>query len=246
MIYHVLNGDALIGRFLETELSREVIVMRECLIEGDLNGDSLTDFLNTRAKFIEGNYQGDYSSLLTELDKIQHASSGSEFNLWFGYDLFCQSNLWFLLALLNDLSIKKEVFMVYPTYLKDERIWEEFGPAEADDLVESFYERVLFTEDDLRLGKDLWLAYKNHDLVRLEDLSKTSSNCFPYLKEVCKAHIARFYPVNYPQQVIQQIIQQTTDHDFPSVFREFSIREGVYGFGDSQLKKLYDEVMTTS
>jgi len=48
MIYHVLNGDALLPTFIETKLGGEIIVDRECLIEGDVSGDTLFEFWLTR------------------------------------------------------------------------------------------------------------------------------------------------------------------------------------------------------
>ncbi|MBD0333673.1 MAG: DUF1835 domain-containing protein, partial [Chitinophagaceae bacterium] len=40
MTYHILNGDALIGGFSATGLKGKMVVARECLIEGDLTGDT--------------------------------------------------------------------------------------------------------------------------------------------------------------------------------------------------------------
>ena len=31
--------------------------------------------------------------------------------------------------------------------------------------------------------------------------------------------------------------------DFKTVFKEFTAREGIYGFGDVQVRKIYDKVM---
>ena len=44
MIYHILNGDALIDRFSATGLKGEMVVARESLIEGDLSGDTRVAF----------------------------------------------------------------------------------------------------------------------------------------------------------------------------------------------------------
>ena len=63
MVYHVLNGDSLTERFLATGIQGEVVVARECLIEGDLNGDSISEFWLTRA-----NYLSNMSQLMDQAD----------------------------------------------------------------------------------------------------------------------------------------------------------------------------------
>jgi hypothetical protein len=249
MTYHILNGDALVERFRATSLQGEMVIIRECLIEGNLQGDTLTEFYQTRAKFIEKTYdEGQsqyYARVVSEFEKILAAPDGSEFNLWLGYDLFCRANMWFVLSLLNSLPITKQVFAVYPSYLQGSDVWRDFGGATAEDLRNYFNAKIPFDEADLRLGADLWAAYKKGDLIRLEVLSKQHSRCFPYLEEVCKAHIERF-PKNggrgRPEQVIADIVLNQTS-DFNRLFIEFFKRQGIYGFGDAQVKQHYDKVI---
>ena len=55
--YHILNGDVLKNRFPEN-IPGEIIVIRECLIDGSVEGNDLKDFFATRAKFISDSYEG--------------------------------------------------------------------------------------------------------------------------------------------------------------------------------------------
>ena len=249
MVYHVLNGDALTDRFLATGIGGETVITRECLIDGSLNGDTLSEFYQTRAKYIKDtlneNEEAYYAGAVNEFEKLSTAAGHAEFNLWFGYDLFCRANMWFILSLLNDLETTKEIFVVYPSYLGGDDVWKDFGSATPADLITCYNQRVKFDDEDLALGNNLWIAYKNNDLDTLEKLSRQHSVCFPYLQEVCKAHIERFPKNNEksrPEKVIEEIIQSGT-RDFYSVFSKFFSREGIYGFGDDQLKQIYDKVM---
>jgi hypothetical protein len=249
MIYHILNGDAMIDRFVATGIQGEMISTRECMIDGSLAGNSLADFYQTRAKFISGAYgekENDYyTAVVSEFDKLLAADNPSEFNLWFGYDLFCQANMWFVLSLLNRLTIQKKVFAVYPSHLREEDRWNDFGGATPADFITCLQTRIQFGDNDLELANQLWLAYKNNDLDKLEKLSNEHSPCFPYLHEVCRAHIERFPKNNEkgrPEKVIEEIIQSGTT-EFYSVFKQFYNREGIYGFGDLQLKVIYDKVL---
>ncbi|WP_207431494.1 hypothetical protein [Sabulibacter ruber] len=250
MVYHVLNGDALLDRFSATGLNGEAVIMRECLIEGDVTGDTLPEFYRTRAAYLQATYptvqESYYTKVVPQLEKLTSAPADAEFNLWFGYDLFCQVNLWFILSLLHKQS-HKEVFVVYPTYLSGTDVWQDFGLASAQDLLNCFQDRVKLNQEDLALGKDLWEAYKNGDPSRLEELSKRQSACFPYLREVCAAHLERF-PGNgekgRPEKAIEEIVQ-SAGPEFAAAFDAFSRKEGIYGFGDAQLRQIYDRVVST-
>jgi len=249
MVYHVLNGDALVPGFKATGLPGEIIVARECLIEGDLKGETLPEFLENRARFVEDEFNEErvryYDNVAPEFEKLLSAEPGSEFNLWFGYDLFCRANMWFVLSLLSHLEGDKEVNVVYPSFREKHDIWLEFGRATSEQLMEAFDNRVNFAQRDFRLANDLWTAYKQSDLGRLHDLSIFQSPCFPYLQEVCQAHIERFPykgKKGRPERVIEEILKKNA-RDFKTVFKEFSAREGIYGFGDTQVRKIYDKVM---
>jgi hypothetical protein len=83
--YHILNGDSLAGTFPKAKLLGEIIVARECLIEGDLHGDSLDEFWRTWSSYIGMTYQEQnryYTEVAREFEKLIKAPANSEFNLW--------------------------------------------------------------------------------------------------------------------------------------------------------------------
>ena len=102
MTYHILNGDALIKTFLDTGLNGEMVIARECLIEGDLGGETLTEFYKTRAKHIATTYdeteENYMARVVSEHEKLKDAPDDSEFNLWFGTICFVKQTcrLYFL------------------------------------------------------------------------------------------------------------------------------------------------------
>src|SRR5688500_7090840 len=117
MIYNILNGDSLAYSFPDTKIEGDVIVVREGLIDGDLSGDNLHDFWQSRAKLIGVTESEYHSKVVREFERIRNAPADSEFNLWFEYDLFCQVNMWFVISIINYLPIKKRIFAVYTSYL---------------------------------------------------------------------------------------------------------------------------------
>ncbi|WP_298739879.1 hypothetical protein [uncultured Chitinophaga sp.] len=247
MVYNILNGDALAYSFPDAKIEGEMIVVREGLIDGDLSGNTLDGFWRSRAKY-QGVSADDYhSKVVTEFEKILHAPDDSTFNLWFEYDLFCQVNMWFVISLIDSLPIKKEVFAVYTAHADktSKHFWNGFGPANTDELRICYANKVALSEADIHFGKDLWEAYKNGDLKRLIVLSQRPSPAFPYVAEVVKAHADRF-PEDGTKGRPEKVIEDITKHistDFKEVFKEFWKRESIYGFGDTQLKLLYDKVM---
>lgn len=247
MICNILNGDSLAYSFPDTKIEGDIIVVREGLIDGDLSGNNLQDFWHSRAKYI-GLTEAEYhDKVVREFEKIMSAPDESEFNLWFEYDLFCQVNMWFVISIINSLSVKKKVFAVYTSYLErnNKHFWNGFGPADSDQLRVCFADRILLSDADLQLGQGLWTAYKDNNFEELIHLAKNQSFAFPYLQEMVQAHIDRFPQDGAkarPEKVIEDILKNVST-DFHKVFKEFWNRESIYGFGDTQLKHLYDKVM---
>lgn len=247
MIYNILNGDSLAYSFPDTKIEGNIIVVREALIDGDLSGNDLQDFWHSRAKYIGITAAEYHDKVASEFEKIMNAPNDSEFNLWFEYDLFCQVNMWFIISIINNLPVKKKVYAVYTSYLdrNNTHFWNGFGPANSSELRVCFADRIPLSDADLQSGKELWAAYKDNNFEELIRLTKSQSFAFPYLREVVKAHIDRFPKdgaIGRPEKVIEDIIKNGPA-DFHKVFEEFGSRESIYGFGDTQLKHLYDKVM---
>jgi hypothetical protein len=247
MQYNILNGDSLAYSFPDAKIEGEIIVVREALIGGELAGDKLHDFWRSRATHLGITETEYHNSVVKEFEKIMHATGNSEFDLWFEYDLFCQVNMWFVISIINSLPIKKKVFAVFTSYLDktDRQFWNGFGPANSDQLKVCYADRILLSEVDLNFGQELWNAYKRGSLEELTELSKHRSPAFPYLQEIVKAHVDRFPKdgtKGRPEKVIEDIVRNIST-DFPKVCEEFWKRESIYGFGDTQLKSLYDKVM---
>ncbi len=245
---HILNGDFLAEQLKQTDINPDFIICRECLIVGDVDAESLKDFWALRSQFISKAYdfsiEDYYDTTVREFEKIQHLADGSDVALWFENDLFCQVNMWFVLYLLSDHP-NIRLSRVFPKPKNAIDIWKGFGEADAASLETFYHDRVAFKEEDVDLGKKLWLAFQKSNFEELTELSKIHSRCFEYLNEVVEAHIDRFPKdgsLGRPEKVVKDIIQNKSKI-FAEVFSEFSLREGIYGFGDSQLKSIFDKII---
>jgi hypothetical protein len=180
---------------------------------------------------------------VAEAEKIRSLADGVELSLWFEDDLFCQVNLWFILSLLADKPTLR-VFRVFPPEAPSENRWRGFADASPEELEQAYCTKVLFSKQDMGLGKSLWEAYSKHDWDALKILSRHLSSCFSNLEQVCQAQLDRFPShqlLGRPEQLIQEILASGII-DFPSLFAEFSRRAGIYGFGDLQVRELLDSI----
>lgn len=240
--YHILNGDALKEQFPQ-ELSGDIIVARECLVEGDLNGSDLGDLYKTRADFIVASYddvsiQDYYQGTVSEFEKIRHIPKESKVNLWFEDDLFCQVNFWFVVSLLSNSCQHCKLFLVRPK--KHTRFG--FGGLSETALIEIYKQRLEVNE--IKQIALLWECYQKADIDKLLEIAEQLKDVFPFILTAVEAHIARIPTQGFrgrPVQTLLDIMNDLDTEEFGPVFREFSTRESIYGFGDSQVKRLLHE-----
>ena len=244
MEVHVLNGDALREHFPK---EGKIIICRECMIEGPVQQELSTTFWNNRSRYLAEAFNSTESFYIEkvkpEIEKLLSIPSNATINLWFEHDLFCQTNLWFIIHLLKTNKIFNPLFRVMPPS-EGKDVWSGFGAMNAEQLDLCFSNRVAFTESDIKLALGLWNAYCTSDFATLMTLSQQPSSTLLLLKEVCQAHVDRFGE-NYdgrPQQRLREITQQLHTKDFKSVFEEFSKTEGVYGFGNLQVKRMLSSI----
>ncbi len=239
--YHILNGDALKEKFPEN-VQGEKIVLRECLVDGSVKGDTLEDFFVTRSEFISENYDG-YTSedyfvkIVPEIEKIISIHEYSEINLWFEDDLFCQVNFWFTINLLNHKKCK--TFIVRPP----KHTQFGFGGLNKTDLISIFNSRYPLVKTDQL--SNLWQLYKTDDLDNLYRTAEELNSIYPFILNAVQAHIERIPKGNLqgrPIESLKQIMKELGTVEFALVFQEFSKRESIYGFGDLQVKKLYNKI----
>jgi hypothetical protein len=152
--------------------------------------------------------------------------------------------MWFVLSMLAKRPTIK-IYRILPLIKKKADTWKGFGIANAENLEQAYHSKIQLTAKDIDLGNNLWIAYQHGNTDQLQALSTTQSKCFEYLAEVCQAHIDR-YPADKtlgrPDKVIKTIIE-TGLTAFEEVFLEFSEQEGIYGFGDLQVKTIYNRLI---
>ena len=177
-----------------------------------------------------------FKKTVPELTKITQIRDG-EVNLWFEEDLFCQVNFWFVCSLLNgkDLSVN----LVQP----ETDLRYGFAGLNGEGLISAFKQRVSINTEQLTYFSLLWMAYQNGDINELKATAGLLQNQFPFLKDAISAQIDRTPDVNgygHPERIILEIMNDKVHDNFGVVFQEFNKRAPIYGFGDLQVKRLFD------
>ena len=241
---HVLNGDALASKF---PFEGNIVICREALVDGPVSREGgLESFWHNRAKFITDNFANeaevDYNNFVrSQFEKLK-AIDQTAICFWFEHDLFCQANLWFSIFFVHEAKLRVPLYIVMPP--RDGKdLWSGFGRMKSDDLLQCYLNKVQMRAEDVGLGVALWDAFQAGRLEELRSLSKNPSRCFPLLNEVCEAHLARFAErgLGRPHRVLQSILNSGV-RDFDSIFKQFWQTEGIYGFGDTQVKQMLSEV----
>lgn len=241
--YHILNGDCLKDQLQNFEAKK--IVFRECLLEGNTQGESLEEILRNRISFFEKEYKvtaEEYQQKsILEISKIAKIEDGACVNLWFENDLFCQVNFWFATHNLFQLGKNISVFLVSP--IKDS--WMGFGALNYNELLQSFEHKKELNKTDQEAISKMWNAFQKSNWIQLRANAKKLTYKIDHIEEVVEAHIQRF-PTNKeygrPEESIKKLIQELDDPSFANVFRAFSKEEGIYGFGDLQVKSIFERV----
>lgn len=242
MIYHILNGDALKEKF-PPKLEGEIIVLREALISGPV---SSTDFFENRAKYITTYFDATIELYKEksekELLKLKDIPQNAEVNFWFEDDLFCQCNFWFACHLLSQAQTIQNTNLIRP----DTDSWTGFGIMNAQSLEKAFLNKAHITQSQLQMFSKLWTIYQQGETKGMNKIAEELTSLIPRLPDVIVAHIDRIETKDNPgkpKKLLKSIIHSLDTKEFGKVFRAFQEEAGIYGFGDSQVKIMFDEII---
>lgn len=243
--YQILNGDALKQRFPQS-IDGEIIVARECLVDGNVQGNNFESLMKNRASFIS-QYPActseDYRlNTIPEFKKIIELTATSEINCWFEDDLFCQVNFWYVLFLLSQQPRHNALFLVRPNAGNE----YSFGHMSDAELEIAFKNRMPISREHLAILGQLWPSYQINDHSKLMQIAKFFNVEFPFLLPAVNAHIARSPDesgLGYPERVLLEIINEQETPTFSAAFRAFHQKMAIYSFGDLQVKAMYDRLM---
>lgn len=241
---HILNGDSLKNQ-LKGLVKEEVIVARECLIDGNVQGESLAKLYANRAKFI-AEYDGFeiedyYQKTVPEIEKIVALPPNCELFCWFEDDLFCQTNFWFVVHLLVTYTNVERFYLVRPNKGNE----YSFAGMREKELMIAFENSQPIEGKQLALLAQLWPLYQRNEYQQMLMIAAELNEAMPFLISVIEAQQRRTPDqsgLGYPERRLLAIINELNSPEFSAVFRTFSAQEGIYSFGDMQVKRMFDQL----
>lgn len=258
-IVHILNGDALADRFPK-EVTGELVIARECLVDGDVPNLPFEAFMKARAEFISQYPQSQCSaqqyldSSVPEFEKIRQLTHNDEVNLWFEEDLFCQVNLWYVISLiLNDTDIKT-LALIRPNCGNE----YNFSAMSNEELQNALISKQVLSASEMKLLAQCWENYQAHNYTGFDSLLTKLPNSLKFLQNAIEAELARQPDesgLGLPERTLLNIMKkiasaknssgniQATKPCFSEVFQAFYPKMMVYSFGDLQVKCMYDDLL---
>lgn len=240
---HVLNGDSLASAF-PASIPGNIAIVRECLVDGPVAAESFEELAVIRAKYLSTAYpeatEKDYfTDVIPEFEKILTATSATQVYLWFENDLFCQVNLWFVVNLLK--SHKGQLYLVSPTT----DLIEGFGGMKELQLEEAYRNAKALTPNERHILSDMWKLYQRPDVSEALTLSHQTNPELPFLYPAVVAWKESIPHGDYPgkpKAALKEIAAQLGTDDFGKIFRAFHVKYAIYGYGDLQVRRLWEEL----
>ncbi|MBT8229039.1 MAG: DUF1835 domain-containing protein [Bacteroidia bacterium] len=243
---HILNGDALKHQFPDS-IGGTLIVARECMIEGPVKGQSIEDIFDSRKQFFKtiGVSSEEYRHKTEkEFEKIYRLNpkEDHEINLWFEDDLFCQANMWFVLKILEYYKLSDRLYLVRPgTSLE-----LGFSGLGRNGLIEAFNSRYLITSSEFESLQKLWSLYQEEEHDKMIEIAHDLGTSYTFLEPAIladKGKRSTDEKMGRPEKSLRQLIDKYGKDDFASIFRSFHKTESIYGYGDSQVKRLLESII---
>jgi hypothetical protein len=92
----------------------------------------------------------------------------------------------------------------------------------------------------------MWKHYQRGNTIALLTIAENFKEQYSFLLPAVQAHIERL-TVNgnagRPERVLVEIMEELNTKEFKIVFREFCKREPIYGFGDSQVRRMWKKII---
>jgi hypothetical protein len=231
---HLLNGDATAAVFPDALPGERAVC--DILMEGPARAgaDARAAWLAPRLGVTEAAYARGWREGEATLAR---ASEHDEVVLWFEQDLFCATNLWFVL---DRLATAPRVSLVFPPLADG---FDGLGTLGATAFVPLFERRERLDRATRDEAQALWRAYAAHEPTDLAGLGGR----LPFAREAVRLHCGRFPSRAHGLDEVEHATLAALEggpRPFPELFREVT-RAGplrAYGLGDVQLALVLREL----
>jgi hypothetical protein len=187
-VLHVTNGDCAAGGLRQAGLPGTVVISADVLHDGPAPAVGEDDWNRIRADYLASRGNGAADRIRSELvqwDANVDAGAGEdEVVLWFEHDLFDQLLLIRLLDRIADWPRRPRVTMI-----STDRYLGPLAPAE---LAAMFPSRREVSDDQLKLARTAWGAFRSSDPSDLEAVLSLDTTLLPFLAAALGRHLEEF------------------------------------------------------
>jgi hypothetical protein len=240
---HIHNGDSSADVAKQSSLPGEHFAWRESLITGPTpSGISGNEWRIIRARHLSESYGVDLEEcergLLEQDKKLSSFGEHDEVVLWFEHDLFCQTNLLYLLIWIAQQDMgNTKLSLICIGEFPGKEDFRGLGELDVEQLASLFPGRQQVTAPQLKLAELAWQAYCSPDPTEIEKVLKADTSLLPFLGPALQAHLWRFPSTKNGLGSIEnrglELIHGGLK-TFIDVFPRFVDAEPVYGLGDAQ------------
>ena len=239
---HIHNGDSSANIAKQSLLPGEHYAWRESLITGPTSaGLSGGEWRSVRAQHLSEAYGADLQEcergLLDQEKKLSTFEEHEEVVLWFEHDLFCQTNLLYLLNwFAQEDTGNTKLSLICIGEFPGKENFRGLGELNAEQMASLFPGRQQVTSAQLKLAELAWQAYCSPDPAEIEKVAQTG-DLLPFLEQALRAHLRRFPSTKNGLGSIENKGLELIDggsKTFIDLFPRFGDAEPVYGLGDAQ------------
>ena len=240
---HIHNGDSSAGTAKQSSMPGEHFAWREALIEGPTPaGVTGEEWRKLRARHLTEFHGVDQdeteSGLRIQEDKLASYPEHDEIILWFEHDLFCQTNLIYLLNWLAERNLgNTKLSLICIGEFPGLPNFRGLGELNSPQMASLFDGRHEVSSAEKTLASTAWQAYCSADPTAIPTLLETDTSAMPFLKPALQLHLERFPSVSNGLGRIQNRgLKLINDgiRSFVDLFRRFGDAEPAYGLGDAQ------------
>lgn len=240
---HIHNGDSSADIARQTSLPGEHLAWREALIEGPAPAEVLgAQWRKLRARHLAESYGVDLgeteNGLLVQEERLAAFSVHDEVILWFEHDLFCQTNLIYLLNWFAQLKLgNTKLSLICIGEFPGLPSFRGLGELSPDQMASLFAGRHEVSNAEKSLASAAWQAYCSSDPTAIQTLLETDTSAMPFLKPALQLHLERFpFVSNGLGRIQNRGLEFIHDgvRSFVQLFPRFGAAEPNYGLGDAQ------------
>jgi hypothetical protein len=240
---HIHNGDSSADIARQSSLPGEHLAWREALIEGPTPaGVSGVEWRKLRAQHLSEAYGADHgeteNGLRVQEERLAGYPAHDEVILWFEHDLFCQTNLIYLLNWFWERDLwNTKLSLICIGEFPGRPNFRGLGELSSEQMASLFDGRHEVSNAEKTLAGAAWQAYCSPDPTAIPTLLETNTSALPFLKPALQLHLERFPFVSNGLGRIQnrglELIREGV-RSFGELFPRFRDAEPTYGLGDAQ------------